>query len=272
MRKRANQPVSSARQTVRRRELNEAESFLRRVVILELNDDTGHRWVRESDRWKELVFALLTRTAPLLVETNIRQLVERLHEMQVLNVPDLVSLCEKSSQPDFGDARARLIVDLLMEIQFTKEQAEKGLITICQAALGLNKHFNGKVQLFLRRYGEHMMRDCKRVFSFTSLKQSDINYAFTYWLQNVLSLPLPLVDENWKAVQAKHGINPADLISAADDLDLNIAVLDDLLKSYFTRPPTNSQESNGAELAKNQPMKAKVGKAHRGRKQAKGRM
>jgi hypothetical protein len=212
-----------------------AHNLVRKVIVLESDDSYTRPWMFEGDRWKELVFALLARTAPHLAGTDIRNLVERMHALRLLDVADLVSVCEGSNRPDHRHQCARLIVELLVENSFTKEEAERGLLTICEAALGLNKHFNGKIQRYLRSYGELMLRESKKWFSFSALSDDDVGYSLTYWLQNVLSMPLPLVDRSWEIVCSEYEVDTAQLITAADDLGVNLALLDDLLRSHLTR-------------------------------------
>jgi hypothetical protein len=238
---------------------SDAHNLLRKVIVLESHDSYGHLWNFEGDRWKELVFALLVGAAPHLVESDIRNLVERMQALRLLEVADLASICGASNKPSLRHEHARLIVDLLIECAFTKEQAERGLLTICEAAIGLQKHFAGKIQRYLRGYGELMIKESKNVFRFTTLTEAEIRYSLTYWLQNVLSMPLPLFDRSWVAVCSQHGVEPSHLVSAADDFGINLALVDDLLRAYLARREHHDNRTEAVPLVNQRVSDARSG-------------
>ena len=68
------------------------------------------------------------------------------------------------------------------------------------------------------------------VFNFSGLNKKQANYAFTYWMQNVLNMPVSLSDEAVQNFSKTTGIEPAQLFAAADALDVNVAVIDDLVE------------------------------------------
>jgi hypothetical protein len=74
-----------------------------------------------------------------------------------------------------------------------------------------------------------MLDDVDKLFDVPSSDRSALASAYTYWLQNALSMPLSLVDQTMWTFCEKNGVTPEELIAAADDLNINIAFLDDLI-------------------------------------------
>jgi len=212
----------------------DAEQLLVEVLSV-LEDDLAikHPWMWEGNRWKELVFALLTRVAPL-PEQDTRATVEQMNRSGLLDISLLASIAGASgSHPEQSSPQARQIRESLRATGFSMAEAERALTAMCEAAHGLQEHFGGKVQRYLRDYGELMLLDLGRVFQFSTLSEADAADAFTYWFQNVLSLPLSLIDTDLKAFADQRGLDPHLMIQAADNMDLNLALLDDLVQRYM---------------------------------------
>lgn len=214
---------------------NEEAQYLLRKLLTEEGPGLAlnHPWLWEADRWKELVFALLTRVVSL-PEDRARELTGNLNDLDLLDVAALANIGQDPKAPDLSNPHARHIIEELQEYGFSPEEARRALATICEAAVGLHKNFGGKVQAYLRSYGELMLREINRTFQFSALKDADVAFAFTYWLQNVLNMPLSLLDSNVLAFCEQHQLTPGQLIEAADDLDLNLAFLDDLVQRYLS--------------------------------------
>lgn len=221
---------------------SEAQYLLRKLLTLEGPDlAIGHPWLWEADRWKELVFALLTRVVSL-PENEARALTDNMNDLGLLDVAALASISQDPKAPDLNSPHARHILDELTENGLDPEEAKRALTTICEAALGLQKHFGGKVQAYLRSCGESMLREIGRAFHFSALKDSDVTFAFTYWLQNVLNMPFSLLDSNVLEFCDQYHLTPEQLVAAADDLDLNLAFLDDLIQSYLSRRVSTEEQ------------------------------
>ena len=193
----------------------------------------NHPWVWEGERWQELAFALLAQVSDL-PEDEVRALAEQMQDLDLLDVPALAALCRGRPSADLKALLARRVVEILEEGGFSSEQATRGLEAICEAALGFEEHFGGKVQDYLRRYGDLMLQELGRFFEFSALNDSEAQTAFTYWLQNVLSMPISLLDADMRAFCEQHGLQPEELIAAADELDLNLALLDDLVQHVMS--------------------------------------
>lgn len=206
--------------------MNDAEVSEAKYLLRKLLNEYGpalsatHVWVWESDRWRELVFALLTQTSRL-EETRVREIAEEL---------DALELLEISALADDGQAQRRRITAVLTDHGFTPEESRRAVSAIAEAALAFHQRFNGKVQHYLRRYGEQMLSDAAQLFRSSGLDEGRLKLALTYWLQNVLNMPLSLLDEPVRRFCAQNGLTPEALIAAADELDLNLALVDDLVQ------------------------------------------
>src|SRR2546427_5798374 len=94
----------------------EAEFLLRKLLLYGGNEVAhSYRWLSEAERWKELVFALLTRTTKL-PQIAVRDLADRLHKLELLKISVLADLIEKDTlSPKLDDAYSSRIVELLLE-------------------------------------------------------------------------------------------------------------------------------------------------------------
>jgi hypothetical protein len=96
-----------------------------------------------------------------------------------------------------------------------------------------------------------MLRDLDRIFEFSALTEAEVRYAFTYWLQNVLNMPLSLIDENVRMFCAQHDLEPEQLFAAADELDVNLALVDDVVQLHLTRQAlSRERQEEKAEIEK----------------------
>lgn len=218
-----------------------ARYLLRKALTLYGRDLAArHPWMRESDRWKELVFALLVQISSM-PESRVRQLVGHLDELYLLDIDALANICTTDKLPDLTTAIARQFLDFAQENGFSQSEAERALAATCQAALAFQTHYEGKPQRYLRSYGENMLNDLGGIFEFSSLTEIELRNAFTYWFQNALNMPLSLVDEHMHEYCRAHELTPSRLIDAADDVGLNLALLDDLMALWVNNHPRNDK-------------------------------
>ncbi len=187
-----------------------------------------HPWLWEHNRWKELVFCILSQTVDGDQE-RLRGLTDHLDILGLIQIESLATLVEKG-QLNFDDnPQADELLDFLMENGFEKTAAEKSVVSLAEVAYGIHKNFDGKVQHYLRRYGELLLKDLPNQFNFSQLDSSQVRQVFIFWMQNVLTLPLSLEDETMKIFAARYCVEPADLIKEADEMGLNLSLLDDLI-------------------------------------------
>ena len=182
----------------------------------------------------ELVFALLTRTTGL-PQTTVRLLSNHLLHLDLLHIPALAHLLKgKPPELDFYHPNSLRIITILEEGGFSHSEAMLGLTVMCEAASAISAQFFGKIQFYLRGYAERMVNEAQTIFHFSLLNQNDIRYAFSFWLQNVLNMPLPLPDKDVESFSRANGLTSEQIFDAADEMDVNVAYVDDLLHHFYS--------------------------------------
>jgi hypothetical protein len=78
-----------------------------------------------------------------------------------------------------------------------------------------------------------MIQNVVKSFGFTTLDEEKARETVTRWLQNVLNLPVYLETESARAFCSQANVTTSDLIRTADDLDINIAIVDELLQRWY---------------------------------------
>lgn len=210
----------------------EEKYLLHKMIVMDGEDFlSGNLWFWEVDRWKELVFALLTQIVSL-PEDKIRELVDSLLRLDLLDIHYLAKIDLESNYLQANSTYASHILEFLEENGISQSEAEESLTTVCEAAIGLQEHYDGKVQRYLRQYGEMILQEVETIFKFSHLNKAAIRQAFTYWLQNVLNMPLSLFDENIQQFCEKNQLKPHQLFEAADELNINFALVDDLVELH----------------------------------------
>jgi hypothetical protein len=183
-----------------------------------------YQWVWEMDRWREMVFCLLAALDPDKIEiARIATLI-----FGNLGLLDIDALAGKGSV-DLERPPLRLMRDILTQMGYTAETSNVALTTIVEAARGLQAHHQSRVQKYLRVYGERMLAELGQTFAFSALSPDQTHYAFTLWLQNVLNMPIALYTNELDRIARERGLSPEAVVDTADAMDLNLAVLDDLM-------------------------------------------
>ncbi len=186
-----------------------------------------HPWFSEETRWAEFVFALLTQTTQLH-ESHVRWLTQCLLQLDLLSVPDLAE-CEPT---DTTASPGSLIVSFLEDHAVPIDAARRSFGALVDVSRALALNYNGKIQVALRKHGEVLLSEFTSAFATQYVDDDQLRYAVTLWMQNALNMPTPLEDEWTTRFCVRHDLERDALISAADELDLNVAVLDDLIHHY----------------------------------------
>jgi len=191
-----------------------------------------YQWPLETERWHELAFCLLYRIGqPHLQAEEARRIVEILAELDLLEVEELASWMGAGGEVDHNQPDAQWVLGLLGYFGLPLEKATVALSTWCQAAQTLQQGFGGKLQRYLRQYGQQMVDDMQQRFRFTQIDDADARQAFTHWLQNVLNMPLALMEPAVEQLCEALELTPEEWVTLADELDLNLALLDDMAAS-----------------------------------------
>ncbi len=223
--------------------INEVEFQLRKLITKYSDLVVYHQWPAEQERWVELIFALVSRRSDK-PEFIIRYIIEELDDLGLLDVEELSNIPKIDSNIDFHSLFAKRVIESLSESRlteegsiipgFTKEESKSSLLIMHEAAKGLMDHHDGKIQKYLRKYGQQMIDEISENFSFSGLEEKDIKYAFIYWLQNVLNMPINLRTKSTNIFCEELKIECNELVKKADELNINIALLDDMIEQYIT--------------------------------------
>jgi hypothetical protein len=185
----------------------------------------NHRWAHEGDRCHELLTSLLFR-AIRLPEREVRFLANRLRFVGLMEVSEWAS----------GEDEARTLkkraLNVLKEAGVKAEDAVRAVAVLQETSEAIQKAFDGKVQRFLRKVGYNALTDLLSALSLKTLPKAQTKEALAFWLQNVAALPVSLGHESAYRFCRAHGMDGEKLLQSADELDLNVAVLDDLIQQY----------------------------------------
>lgn len=195
-----------------------------------------HQWPSEQERWQEFAFCLFHRVnASAIDATTARTIIDVLARLELLEVATLASLVDDGGRVDLAHDDAVLLQRVMVRLGVAREAVETAIVTLSEAAAWLQRHHDGKVQRYLRAYGEQMLREANQHFNFTRLPAADVGSALTHWLQNALSMPLALREPAMEDLAQAFGLSTGEIVELADELDINVALLDDMI--IGTSPP-----------------------------------
>ena len=171
---------------------------------------------------------LLSIGSPPLDAATARNTISALGELGYLDLQELAALVPKCRSSRCREPLYEVLIQILKRQGLTAAQSRTGIITIAEAAHNIRQKHAGKLQLYLRRYGERMLAEIDEHFPFSRLSGAQRNKAFTHWLQNVLNMPISLAEPGLKAICEDFGVSFDELIAVADEVGLNLAMLDDM--------------------------------------------
>ena len=189
-------------------------------------------WEDEKQRLNKLYFCLLLRISGK-DEVEVSRIIAALDYLNLLDTENLAKAELVGGKGRKGNKIASLISDILIHNGIESKTANECVVAICEVAKGINISYQGKLQKFLRKYANLMLEELNDTFSFSRIAEEDERYIFTHWLQDVLEMPIPLSNEFVEKFCEEKDIKVGDLIEAADSLDINVAVVDDLIKMYM---------------------------------------
>lgn len=195
-----------------------------------------YQWPWEKARWHELVFCLMAKIDDSSAAAAIaRETTEIFADLDLLEIGALAKLVSDKGEPDYQEPQLSLMLGILERQGYDEEEAKTAVATICQAARALQQGFDGKAQKYLRKYGELMLAEVPKNFSFSRMSEEDTRYAFAHWLQNVLNMPVALSHPSVQTLCEKFGIGIEELVHISDHNDVNLALVDDWAVDYIER-------------------------------------
>jgi hypothetical protein len=192
------------------------------------------KWTSEKARLNEFYYCLLQRMSGGN-EVEVQNIVTSLASLNLFDVESLAEAQIIGGKGGKGDKIASLIADLLIQNGFEEQVARACTIAVCEAARSIQVSYDGKLQRFLRKYADLMIEELSRVCSLSNVTEQDKRYFLAHWLQNALEMPIPLSNEFVEQFCKENNIEVADIVKAADKFDINVAVVDDLLKMHMQK-------------------------------------
>lgn len=222
--------------------ITEVEFQLRKLITKYSDLFAYHQWPSEHERWIELVFALVARISDK-PDLDVRNTIEQLDDLGLLEIEELSAIPQSGGSIDYKSLASKRVIESLSEPQFTEEGLEKPgfteeeskniLLIMHEAAKSLMEHYDGKIQKYLRKYGQQMVDEFAENFSFSGMDDKDLTNAVTYWLQNVLNMPVNLKTESMETFCSKVGISEEEILKEVDNLNINVALLDDMIEQHM---------------------------------------
>ena len=180
-------------------------------------------WASENARWTELVFCLLHQCSDVDSEYT-RAAVTMLQDLDLLDANKLIFLDDTTSENTIT------FFTILKQHGFSESATQRAAKVLFGAANVVNTQYDGKIQRYLRQHGQIMRDELVDSFADSILTKQQLEYAIGHWLQNVLNLPISLETKAVREFCEKNKISIEDLLQASDVLNINVAIVDDLLE------------------------------------------
>jgi hypothetical protein len=192
-------------------------------------------WVSEADRWVELVFCIVHSFGG----PDPQSAREAVQVLYVAGALESEALC---ADGDPMNSAQVVVVFVLRRFGYEIKCAERCATVLRHAAIQVKHAFGGHLQRFLRRHGEDMREDLVCLFHNAEIEESQLRYAVSHWLQNAVSLPISLQHPDVVGFCSEYGLDENGLESAVDELNINLAVVDDVLSLEAARVSSSTGE------------------------------
>jgi hypothetical protein len=205
----------------------------------------AYKWENEKERENELYYCILNQFNKQ-DKVDIRDVVSHLSALNLIDTDKLADTRFSDSDNEAKDPPASAITSALIQSGLNKDAAAAATRAICEAARIIRDSYGGKIQKFLRKYAQEMIKELDATFQFTE-KGLDKKKVFTMWLQNALEMPIILPEQHIQKFIKENRINEETLLKSADELDINPMVIDDLLRIYSESKAQNASDSGKIE-------------------------
>jgi hypothetical protein len=183
----------------------------------------GFPWAFERSRWEELVFCLLNAFSD--DAAGARAVVAALDGAGVLTP---AALAEAGRD---ADERGVVVRHVLLHHGFDDALTAAVASILAQVAAAVQERYSGRLQRLLRAHAEVMREELLGMVPDPEEYGVELTRAFSHWLQNAADLPICLVDGPVQSFLGAREITVAELEAAADTVDVNIALIDDVLRA-----------------------------------------
>ena len=146
--------------------------------------------------------------------------------MNQLGVADPHFVADGNAEPN-----ERTIADILARLGGPAELClSTALLSLRQVAQLCCSSWEGKPQRFLRKIADHWALDLAAEFERSGMAAEQADALSVLWLQNVTNAPiLSSQSAGFRRFIASHAVSEDDVLDAADQIGINVAVLDELM-------------------------------------------
>ena len=198
------------------------------LVSEHLDDLPPYAWASESDRWCELLTCLLHVRLPSRTYAEVRDMVHQLREVDTL-------LAESLAELDQAGPLALRMREVMAGAGLTDAETQAAVTVLCQTASSTCASYGGRVQRCLRRHALAARDELVDTLAGLAITADDRRLAVSLWLQNTTNAPIALADPSTRDLCESLGVSAMELEEAADALDLNLGVVDDLAMLLASR-------------------------------------
>ena len=152
-----------------------------------------------------------------------------LAKLGLLSVERLARLQPVGDELPESDLDVRRFLEVTGQRKIERADARRALSTLAQICAALQERYAGKVQCYLREQGSALVDRMCADLPVRGVANEDVRWAYSSWLQCAADMPLPSTTPEVVAYCTRHELRPSDLYAAADRIDLNVGVVDDLV-------------------------------------------
>jgi hypothetical protein len=206
------------------------ETDLKKLVNEYALELPARTWVYETDRWEHLVFCLLRQLSGQNPE-KARSAVTILRDIGLLDLEELAVMEGESP------ANLKAFSQVLRGAGFTEGDTIRAANLLAQVAGVIKDKYAGKVHRIFRHYGEVIRDELVKAFSGSLIPESELREGVSYWLQSAFSMPIPVERQAVLDYCEEQETTPENLWQAADDLGINLGIVDFLLERQLSPEP-----------------------------------
>lgn len=190
-------------------------------------------WPWEKARWYELAYCILAvHSEPALVPRQVRSLAQSLSRLGLLEPNELADMMDIKGTVDCNQELCVAIQAVLVRAGLNEAQVNEAITMLGEAAWLVNSKYGGKIQRLLQEHGQNLLAALQEDFNFS--RRGRDHRILALWLQNVLNMPLAVKGFISKDACSLLGLEYDSLALAAEDQDMNIALLDDVLRAFWS--------------------------------------
>lgn len=208
---------------------HDAREDLERLMHFHAGELAELPWWQEGDRWAELVFCLINaHYSSVLGDASAadvagasRAITDTLSGIGLIEPGELAKAAE-------GEQERTVLSWVLGRHLYPSDAVDSLIDHLAHTARVTTERYGGKIQRLLREKGEEIRDELAAMFDTTNGRT--MRQAAGLWLQNVANLPVWVDDDGVRTFCESRGYPMAELEQAAEQIGLNLALLDDIIR------------------------------------------